>query len=907
MNRQISSSKNNKDNKDNNDDNGKNNLDPAKTAKEQEIQEWLDSLLYVIKNEDEKHVLDILRSLQMAAFGQGLRLPFTRTTPYINSIPVEKQPIFPGNHALERKIRGYIRWNALALVSCANQKSSELGGHISTFASSATLYETGFNHFFKAASKDYGGDLIYIQGHASPGIYARAFLEGRLSLSQMENFRQELAKGGGLPSYPHPRLLPSFWQFPTVSMGLSPIMAIYQAKFSKYLENRSLKPANGGKVWAFLGDGETDEPETLGAIDLAAREKLDNLVFVINCNLQRLDGPVRGNGKIIQELEGMFRGAGWNVIKIIWGNRWDHLINNDTTGLLQKRMLEVVDGDYQKYSASSGAYVRKHFFGKYPELLSLVKTMSDDELANLNRGGHDSIKVYSAFKSAADNTEAPTVILAKTIKGYGMGGGVQARNITHQQKSLPKKDLLKFRTNFSLPLSDKEAANISFVKPAKDSVEIKYLQQKRASLNGFLPARKEVFSSLKFSNEIYQEFAEGSNGREVSTTMSFVRLLTKMLRDEKQGKYVVPIVPDEARTFGMEGLFSQVGIYSSLGQTYEPVDKDSLLYYNEKVDGQLLEEGITEAGAMSSFIAAGTAYANYSIPMLPFFIYYSIFGFQRIGDLAWAAGDIMAKGFMIGATAGRTTLAGEGLQHQDGHSLVLASTIPCLKCYDPAFAYELAVIIKDGIKQMYQDKKHIYYYITVYNENYSMPEMPKGIEDQILKGIYKFKSSNKKGPKAHLWGSGAILNEALKAADILTTYGINSDVWSVTSYVELRKEALACERHNLFHPTKLKKPYITKIFANEKDIVVATSDYMKVLPDSLMKWVPLPNVSLGTDGFGRSETRMKLRDYFEIDAKHIAWAAASKLHNIGKLDANKLDKIKRELKITFNKISPVDI
>lgn len=872
---------------------------------EQEIQEWLQSLRYIIKKESEEHVQSVLKALQMEAFSQGVRLPFTRTTPYVNSIPISKQPTFPGNSGIERKIRSYIRWNAMVMVIRANKKNPGLGGHISTFASSATLYEIGFNHFFKAPSKDYGGDLLYIQGHTAPGIYARAYLEGRLKAKNLENFRRELAgDNAGLTSYPHPRLMPDFWQFPTVSMGLSPIMAIYQAKFAKYLENRGLKPKNGGKIWAFLGDGETDEPETLGAINLAARENLDNLIFVINCNLQRLDGPVRGNGKIIQELEGMLRGAGWYVIKLIWGNRWDHLLDDDTKGILKQRMMEAVDGDYQKYAASSGDYVRKHFFGKYPELLDMVKHLTDEELANLNRGGHDSNKVYTAFDAAINNTKSPTVILAQTIKGYGMGLSGQAKNITHQQKSLTEEDLYSFRSRFNLPITDEQIKNLSFVKPPDDSVEISYLKKHRRELGGYLPHRKEVFESIEFDHKIFEEFLIGSEGRQVSTTMVFVRLLGKMMRDKKNGKYIVPIVPDEARTFGMEGMFGQFGIYSSLGQTYEPVDKDSLLYYNEKIDGQLLEEGITEAGAMSSFIAAGTAYSSYGLPMLPFYIYYSIFGFQRIGDLAWAAGDMMTKGFMIGATAGRTTLAGEGLQHQDGHSLTLASTIPCLKSYDPAFAYEMSILIEQGIKEMYVDKKHVFYYITAYNENYEMPKMPPNIKQGVLDGIYRFKKSTNKGPKAHLWGSGSIMMEAIKAAEILENLGVSVDIWSVTSYNELRKEALACDWHNMQDIGKPKVPKISQIFEKETGIIVAVSDYMKVLPDSLIKWIKLPFTSLGTDGFGRSETRDALRDYFSIDAKNIAWTTCLTLYNQKQLTEDKLKKIKKQLNIAPKKIYP---
>ena len=885
-------------------------LDVAKQQeRDLEIQEWLESLRYVIENEGEEQAFKILHALQVNAFSHGLRLPFTRNTPYINSINYHDQPLYPGDNDLERSIKSYIRWNAMAMVARANKKDSGIGGHIATFASSATLYEVGFNHFFRAPSKDYAGDLLYIQGHASPGIYARAFLEGRLTTEQLENFRRELSKNGGLPSYPHPRLLPDFWQFPTVSMGLSPIMAIYQARFAKYLEARSLKTKSGGKIWAFLGDGETDEPETLGAINLAKREQLDNLIFVINCNLQRLDGPVRGNGKIIQELEGIFRGAGWNVIKVIWGSGWDRLLDMDDNGLLKQRMEEVVDGDYQKYSTEEGSYVRQHFFGKYPELADLVKNLSDKDITYLGRGGHDPYKVYAAYKKAVSEPhDAPTVILAKTIKGYGMGMSGQGRNVTHQAKKLTDEDLIRFRNRFNIPISDEKIKELPFYKPAEDSREMQYLKKKREELGGSLPARKSDFPKLSFPDAIYTEFYESSKEREFSTTMAFVRLLTKMLRDKEQGKYVVPIVPDEARTFGMESLFSQIGIYASQGQKYEPVDKDSLLYYKESATGQLLEEGITEAGAMSSFIAAGTAYANYGLPMLPFFIYYSMFGPQRIGDLVWAAGDIMCKGFMLGATAGRTTLAGEGLQHQDGHSLVLTSTVPCMKSYDPAFAYELAVIIKDGIKRMYQDQEKIYYYITLYNENYAMPAMPKGAEEGILKGIYLFRKSSQKGPVVHLWGSGSILKDVVAAAEVLEKYAIQAHVWSVTSYEELRRDGIECDRYNRLNPLKpAKKPYISNLFEKEQGVIVAASDFMKVLPDALHRWLPLPLAALGTDGFGRSETREVLREYFENNTQHVAWAAVVELYRQGKIDKALLEKAQKDLKINSQKANPSDI
>jgi pyruvate dehydrogenase E1 component len=878
-------------------------------TREIETKEWLYSLDYVLEHGGPERVTEILQQLQIRAHKAGVKVPFTANTPYINTIPREKQPPFPGNREIERRIKSIIRWNAMAMVVKANKMEAGIGGHISTYASAATLYEIGFNHFFRGKGEDYDGDQIYFQGHASPGIYARAFLEGRLTIEQLENFRRELKPNGGLSSYPHPWLMPNFWEFPTVSMGLGPIMAIYQARFNRYLEDRGLKKP-GGHVWAFLGDGETDEPEALGAITLASREKLDNLIFVINCNLQRLDGPVRGNGKIIQELEAAFRGAGWNVLKVIWGTDWDPLLDKDYEGKLVKRMSEVVDGEYQKYSVESGEYIRNHFFGKDPDILKMVEKMTDEQLQKMKRGGHDPEKVFAAFKSAVGHVGQPTAILAKTIKGYGLGESGEGKNITHQQKKLNEDEMKEFRSRFGIPISDDDIANAPFFRPSEDSIEIQYLKARRGELGGFVPSRKGDVHPIKTpSEEIFEEFYKGTEGREVSTTMVFVRILAKLLKDKELGKLIVPIVPDEARTFGMESLFRQVGIYSHAGQLYEPVDRDSLLYYKEAKNGQILEEGITEAGSVSSFIAAGTAYATHGINMIPFFIYYSMFGMQRIGDLIWAAGDMRTKGFLLGGTAGRTTLNGEGLQHQDGQSHLLAYPLPNLVTYDPAFAYELAVIIRDGIKRMYEDKEDIFYYITVMNENYTMPEMPGNIKEGILKGMYKFKASDKKNAKmkAQLFGSGTIMNEVLKAATILEEdYNVASDVWSVTSYKELRKDALEVERWNLLNPNSSQKvSYISQMLTNEEGVFVASSDYVKTLPDSISKWFPRTLYSLGTDGFGRSEGRAELRDFFEVDAKHIVLAALNGLAKEGKIKPAELDKAMNKLEINSDKKNPM--
>ncbi len=875
-----------------------------------ETSEWLYSLDYVFEHGGPERVRELLQQLQIRAHKAGVQIPFSANTPYINTIPREKQPPFPGNREIERRIKSLIRWNAMAMVVNANKMEEGIGGHISTYASAATLYEIGFNHFFKGKGEGYDGDQIYFQGHASPGIYARAFLEGRISKEKIKNFRREFAKGGGLSSYPHPWLMPEFWEFPTVSMGLGPIMAIYQARFNRYLEDRGLKKDTGSKVWAFLGDGETDEPETLGAITLASREQLDNLIFVINCNLQRLDGPVRGNGKIIQELEAAFRGAGWNVIKVIWGEDWDPLLEKDKDGKLIKRMGEVVDGQYQKYTVESGAYIREHFFGVDEELKEMVSNMTDEQLKKMKRGGHDPEKVYAAFNAAVNHKGSPTVILAKTIKGYGLGESGEGKNITHQQKKLNEDEMKEFRARFGIPISDEQIHNDPFYRPDEDSAEIKYITERRKALAGYVPSRKTNLKPIKTPDEsLFEEFYKGTEGREVSTTMVFVRILAKLLKDAEIGKNIVPIVPDEARTFGMESLFRQVGIYAHAGQLYEPVDKDSLLYYKEIKNGQILEEGITEAGSMSSFIAAGTAYATHGINMIPFFIYYSMFGLQRVGDLAWAAGDIGAKGFLIGGTAGRTTLNGEGLQHQDGHSHLLAYAIPNMVAYDPAFAFELAVIIRAGIKRMFEDQENIYYYITVMNENYAMPEMPKGAKEGILKGMYKFKSSGlkKADAKAQLFGSGTILNQVLQAQEILESdYKVAADVWSVTSYKELRREALEVERWNMLNPDKKQKTsYITQTLSKEDGVFVAASDYVKALPDSISKWIPGKLYSLGTDGYGRSGARKALRDFFEVDYRHIVYATLGALAKEGKIKETVLEKAKKDLEIKPDKLNPM--
>ena len=874
-----------------------------------EMSEWLESLDYVLAHRTPAQVIKLLQQLQTHAAEAGVGTPFSVNTPYINTISRDQQPPYPGSREIERRIKSIVRWNAMAMVVRANHDSN-LGGHISTYASSATLYEVGYNHFFRAPSNGHPGDQIYFQGHASPGIYARAFLEGRLSEHQLKNFRRELQEGGGLSSYPHPWLMPDFWQFPTVSMGLGPILSIYQARFNRYLENRGLKPADDSKVWAFLGDGECDEPESLGALTLAAREQLNNLIWVVNCNLQRLDGPVRGNGKIIQELEAVFRGAGWNVVKVIWGDDWDPLLEQDADGSLAQRMNEVVDGQYQKYSVSDGSYIRHDFFGTDPKLAAMVEHYSDEQLQKMRRGGHDPEKVYAAYQQAIAHQSAPTVILAKTIKGYGMGEAGEGKNITHQQKKLNEDEIRLFRTRFGIPISDDEVAETPFYRPPDDSPEMQYIRQRRESLGGYVPQRQVMAPPLVMPPEtLWEEFKKSSGKRAFATTMAFVAVMRKLMQDKQLGKLVVPIVPDESRTFGMEPLFRQFGIYSSLGQLYEPVDKDVITYYKEAKDGQILEEGITEAGSMSSFIAAGSAYATHGINTIPFFIYYSMFGMQRIGDLVWLAGDMRVKGFMVGGTAGRTTLNGEGLQHEDGNSHLLAYPVPNLEAYDPAFGYEIAVIIREGIRRMYVEQEDVFYYLTVENDIYSMPEMPDGVEEGILKGLYKFKPAAKKHAplKAHLFGSGAIINSALKAQSILEEkYQVSADVWSITSYKALHRDALDSERWNRMHPgEKPRLSYIEQCLAKERGVYVMASDYVKALPESIARWFPNPPVSLGTDGFGRSETREALRDHFEVDYRFIALGALSALAREGQIEYAVVVQAMKDLDIDPAKPNPI--
>ncbi|RPJ59588.1 MAG: pyruvate dehydrogenase (acetyl-transferring), homodimeric type [Acidobacteria bacterium] len=876
----------------------------------QETREWIDSLDYVLEAQGPERVRDLLTKLTIHARRHDVEIPFTANTPYINTIPADKQPPYPGSREIERRIKSLIRWNAMAMVVRANRLSSGIGGHISTYASAATLYEVAFNHFLRGRNEEDSGDFVYFQGHASPGIYARAFLEGRISAEQLANFRRETAPGGGLASYPHPWLMPDFWQFPTVSMGLGPIMAIYQARFNRYLEDRGLRDQSDSKVWAFLGDGETDEPETLGAITLASREQLDNLIFVINCNLQRLDGPVRGNGNIIQELEAVFRGAGWNVIKVIWGSAWDPLLAKDHEGILVQRMGEIVDGQYQKYTVESGSYLREHFFGVDPRLREMVEHYSDEQLEKLNRGGHDPEKVYAAYKAAVTHKGSPTVILAKTIKGYGLGEAGEGKNVTHQQKKLNEEELREFRTRFGIPISDEEVAEAPFYQPPDESVEIRYMRDRREKLGGYLPKRQASSSPLKAPSEnLFEEFYKGTEGREVSTTMAYVRLLSKLLRDRDMGKLIVPIIPDEARTFGMESLFRERGIYSHVGQLYAPVDAETLLYYKEARDGQILEEGITEAGSTCSFIAAGTAYSSHGINTIPFFTYYSMFGFQRVGDLIWAAGDMRCRGFLVGGTAGRTTLAGEGLQHQDGNSHLLAYPYPTVRAYDPAFAFELAVIIAEGLKRMYEDQESVFYYLTVMNENYAQPPMPEGVKEGILRGMYRFRSSQLEKPKARvqLFGSGAILNEVLKAGDTLEEkYQVGCDVWSITSYKQLMRDGLEVDRWNTLHPNeKPRVPYVTKALEKAEGVFVAASDYVKTLPYSISRWFPGPLVALGTDGFGRSESRGSLRDFFEVDWRHVAFATISALVREKKLPGEIAKQAAQELEIDPDRESPV--
>ncbi len=855
-------------------------IDPIETT------EWLESIDSVIREHGPERAHFLLDQMIDYSHRSGTGLPYSPSTAYLNTISANQQPVYPGDRVLERRIEAYIRWNAMAMVVHANRKSTEFGGHISSYASSATLYEVGFNHFWRADNDSQNGDMIFMQGHSAPGIYARSFLEGRFTEKELNRFRQEVG-GGGLSSYPHPWLMPNYWQFPTVSMGLGPMMAIYQARFMRYMENRGLVTPSDRKIWAFLGDGEMDEPESMGAITMPVQEGLDNLVFVVNCNLQRLDGPVRGNGKIIQELEAAFSGAGWNVIKVIWGSKWDPLIEKDQSGKLRQLMGETVDGEYQKIKSMDGKYVRNSFFGKHAETAELVSKMSDDEIWHLNRGGHDPAKVYAAYDAAVKHKGGPTIILAKTVKGFGMGSAGEGQNTAHQQKKLDVNELKKFRDRFNIPVSDNDIEDLPYYKPAANSPELEYMLERRNKMGGFLPARRAKSKSLQVpALDTFKAQLEGTGDREASTTMAFIRILTTLTRDKEVGKHIVPIVPDEARTFGMEGMFRQVGIYSSKGQLYEPQDSGELMYYREDKKGQILEEGINEAGSYCSWAAAGTAYSNHDVPMIPFYIYYSMFGFQRIGDFMWAGGDLQARGFLMGGTAGRTTLAGEGLQHQDGHSLVTSSTIPNCRSYDPTYAYELAVIIQDGMRRMFTDQENVFYYITCMNENYSHPPMPKGVEEGILRGMYLLKSGKKGKIRAQLMGSGTILREVLGAADLLKKdFDVQTDIWSVTSFNELRRNALEVERWNQLHPAKTqKKCYIEECFASNPGPFIAATDYMKIISDQIQRWIPGRFISLGTDGYGRSDARKPLRKHFEVDKHYIAVTALKALADDGILE-----------------------
>ncbi len=883
-----------------------NDIDPLETK------DWLDSISAVLEKDGTQRAQFLIKELIEYSYRQGSDLALSRNTPYINTISPEEETKSPGDQNIERKLRSLIRWNAAAMVVRANKKFPELGGHIGTFASAATLYDVGMNHFWRAKNNKFGGDLIYFQGHSAPGMYARAFLEGRLTEKQLDSFRQEVNKDG-LSSYPHPWLMPKFWQFPTVSMGIGPMLAIYQARFMKYLINRGLMKDEGRKVWCFLGDGEMDEPESLGAIGLAARENLDNLIFVVNCNLQRLDGPVRGNGKIIQELEGIFRGAGWNVIKVIWGSYWDSLLANDKTGHLIKIMNETVDGEYQAFKARNGLYVREKFFGKYPETLELVSAMSDKDIWRLNRGGHDPHKVYAAYDKAVKNIGSPTVIIAKTIKGYGMGKSGESVNTTHQQKKLDVDDLLYYRDRFDVPLNDEQVKNIEYFKPDENSEEIKYLKERRMDLGGFIPERTSYSKPVKTPSKDIFDFMKVSTGeKEMSTTMALVRILTNLLRDKNVASKLVPIIPDEARTFGMEGFFQKIGIYAHEGQKYEPEDSAQLSSYKEEKSGQVLEEGITESGSMSSWIAAGTSYTNHDIEMIPIYLFYSMFGFQRIGDFAWAAGDSQARGFLIGATAGRTTLAGEGLQHQDGHSHLISSTIPNCISYDPTFHYELAVIFREGLRRMHEKNENIFYYITTMNENYPHPEMPndKNCEEGILRGMYKIKEYSKyKKAKIQLLGSGAILREMMSAAEVLQNdYQIDSEIWSITSFNELRRDGLEVERYNLLNPTKEKKiTFIEKCLGKTEGPILAASDYMRINADQIRPYISKNFYSLGTDGYGRSDTRKNLRKFFEVDKQHIVAYGLSVLANEQLIASKYAEEAIKKYNIDKNKPMPTKL
>ena len=876
------------------------------SSEELESKEWLDSLAYVIENSGSERTSRLLEELSEHARQQGVQVSSNVHTPYANTIPVARQSPYPGSRDLERNIRNIIRWNAMVMVVRANQADATMGGHIATYASASTLYEVAFNHFFRGRQNGFEGDQIFYQAHTSPGIYARAFLEGRLSEQHLDNFRHELRSGGGLSSYPHPKLMPDFWQFPSASMGLGPLMAIYQARYNRYLEDRGLKEKSDARVWAFIGDGETDEPEALGAISLAARERLDNLVFVVNCNLQRLDGPVRGNGKIIQELETFFAGAGWNVVKVIWGSDWDPLLAMDDEGLLARRMGELVDGQYQKYSVSSGAHQREHFFGVDERLMRMSQQLTDEQIRTIRRGGHDPDKVYAAFKAAVEFEGAPSVVLAKTIKGYGMGEVGEGRMTAHQQKKLDVDILRQIRSRFGIPLSDAQVEQLAFYRPSEDSPEIRYLLERREALGGFVPQRQVENAPVSIPDiALFAEFAAGTGDREASSTMLFVRILAQLLRDESLGERIVPIVPDEARTFGMEALFRQYGIYSHLGQLYEPVDSESLTYYREARDGQLLEEGISEAGALSSFIAAGTAYATHGVQTLPFFVFYSIFGFQRVSDLIWAAGDQMARGFLIGATSGRTTLNGEGLQHQDGHSHLIAVAYPHVVAYDPAFGYELAVVIREGIRRMCECEEDLIYYLTVQNETYAMPAMPDGAEEGILRGLYRLRGE---GGQVHLCASGSIVLEALKAREILQEYDIEADVWSATSWQQLQRDGADVERWNLRHSQEISRlSWVEQCFAGAEGAFVVASDYVKALPDAVARYFPRRPVVLGTDGFGRSESRGALRRFFEVDAATMAFAALVDLWRQGLVTGEVVERAQEALGIDREKVNPATL
>ncbi len=878
-------------------------IDPLETS------EWVESIDSVLSQHGPERAHFLLNQMIDYARRSGAYLPYSPNTAYLNTIATGREPEYPGDRTIERRLEAYIRWNAMAMVVQANRVSSEYGGHISSFASSATLYEVGFNHFWRAPTKEHLGDMVFFQGHSSPGVYARAYLEGRMDEGELNRFRKEVG-GGGLSSYPHPWLMPDFWQFPTVSMGLGPMMAIYQARFMRYMENRGLIPPSDRKVWCFLGDGEMDEPESMGAITVPVRGGLDNLVFVVNCNLQRLDGPVRGNGKIIQELEAAFGGAGWNVIKVVWGGRWDPLLAKDQNGHLRQIMEETVDGEYQTIKSKDGAYVRKEFFGKHPEAAAMVANMSDDEIWHLNRGGHDARKVHAAYDAAMRHTGQPTIILAKTVKGYGMGTAGEGQNTAHQQKKLDLEALKKMRDRFNIPVSDKDIENVPYYKPAADSVELEYLMERRHALGGSLPQRRKKAAALPVpSLETFKTQLDGTGEREASTTMAFVRILTTMLRDKQIGKYVVPIVPDEARTFGMEGLFRSVGIYSVKGQLYTPEDAGELMYYKEDKQGQILEEGINEGGAFCSWLAAGTSYSNHNQQMVPFYIYYSMFGFQRIGDFIWAGGDQQSRGFLIGGTAGRTTLAGEGLQHQDGHSLVHSSTVPNCVSYDPTYAYELAVIIQDGMRRMIAEQENVFFYITCMNENYLHPAMPAGVEDGILRGMYLLHVGGKGKIRAQLMGSGTILREVIAAADLLEKdFGIPSDIWSVTSFNELRRDALEVERWNQLHPaTEARKCYVEECLGDRGGPFIAATDYMKIIPDQIQRWVPGRFITLGTDGYGRSDSRKALRQHFEVDERFIAVAALKALADDGALDQKTVAQAIQKYDIDPDRPDPVTL